>query len=135
MRLAYALLALAVFLIEVAIALWWRDDFVRPYLGDVLAVTLIYLGLRAATRLTPLVVAGVALSLAVAIELGQLIHVLDAVGLGGNRLARIVLGGVFDLRDILCYLVGAILALGVDTAMLKVSSTSDLARTGHHPAR
>lgn len=122
MRLVYALLAGAVFLIEVVIALWWRDGFVRPYLGDVLAVALVYLALRAATRLDPLGAAGVALVVAVTIELGQLIHVLDAVGLGGNRLARVVLGGVFDPRDIACYLVGAVLALGLDLAWLRGSS-------------
>jgi len=122
LRLVYALLAGAVFLIEVVIALWWRDGFVRPYLGDVLAVALVYLALRAATRLDPLGVAGVAVVVAVAIELGQLVHVLDAVGLGHNRLARIVLGGVFDPRDIACYLVGAALALGLDLIWLRGSS-------------
>lgn len=96
----------------------------RPYLGDVLAVALVYLALRATTRLTPWGAAGVALSVSVAIELGQLVHVLDAVGLGANRLARIVLGGVFDFRDIVCYLVGALLALGLDMAVLKGSSAS-----------
>lgn len=122
MRLVYALLAGAIFLIEVVIALFWRDGFVRPYLGDVLAVALVYLTLRAATRLDPLGSAGVALVVAVAIELGQLVHVLDAVGLGGNQLARVVLGGVFDPRDIACYLVGALLALGLDLAVLRGSS-------------
>lgn len=126
MRLAYALLAGAVFLIEVVIALWWRDGFVRPYLGDVLAVALVYLMLRAATRLDPLGAVGVALVVAVVIELAQLVHMLDAVGLGGNRLARVVLGGVFDLRDIVCYLTGALLALGLDTAVLRGSSARDL---------
>ena len=125
MKLGYALLAGALFLIEVAIALWWRDRFVRPYLGDVLAVALVYLGLRATTRLDPLGAAGVALTVAVLIELGQLIHVLDAVGLGGNRLARVVLGGVFDPADIACYLIGAVAALLLDLVRLRRSSTPD----------
>jgi len=125
LKVGYALLAGAIFLIEVIIALWWRDDFVRPYLGDVLAVALVYLALRAMTRLDPLGAAGVALVVAVAIELGQLVHVLDAVGLGGNRLARVVLGGVFDPRDIACYLVGAVAALGLDMTLLRESSARD----------
>jgi hypothetical protein len=123
LRTVYALLAGAVFLIEVAIALWWDDAFVRPYLGDVLAVILVYLALRAATSLDQVSAAGAALAIAVLIELGQLIHILDAVGLGQNRLARVVLGGVFDLRDILCYLVGAFVAVAVDLAWLRRSST------------
>ncbi|PIB90865.1 DUF2809 domain-containing protein [Caulobacter sp. FWC2] len=122
MTAGYALLAGAIFLIEVVIALWWRDGFVRPYLGDVLAVVLVYLALRATTRLDKIGAAGVAFAIAVAIELGQLIHVLDAVGLAGNRLARVVLGGVFDPADLLCYLVGAVVALVLDLAWLKRSS-------------
>lgn len=125
MRRRYALLAGAVFLIEVAIALWWRDGFVRPYLGDVLAVILVYLGLRATTRLDPIGAAGVAFAVAVAIELGQLIHVLDALGLADNRLARVVLGGVFDPADLVCYLVGAVLALALDRPRIRRSSAPD----------
>lgn len=125
MRVVYALLAGAIFLIEVAIALFWRDGFVRPYLGDVLAVALVYLVLRTISRLTPMGAAGVALSVSIAIELGQLLHVLDAVGLGANRLARVVLGGVFDPRDIACYLIGALVAFGMDKAVLKGSSAGD----------
>lgn len=125
MKSRYALLAGAVFLIEVAIASWWRDGFVRPYLGDVLAVILVYLVLRAGTRLDQVGAAGVAFAVAVAIELGQLIHVLDALGLADNRLARVVLGGVFDPADLLCYLVGAILALVLDRAPVRGSSAPD----------
>lgn len=122
LSIGYALLAGAVFLIEVAIALWWRDDFVRPYLGDVLAAMLVYFVLRAATCLDKIAAAGVALAVAVAIELGQLVHVLDTVGLAGNRVARVVLGGVFDPADLMCYLMGAIAALVLDVAWLKRSS-------------
>lgn len=126
MRVRYALLAGAVFLIEVVIALWWHDAFVRPYLGDVLAVIVVYLALRAVTRLDQIGAAGVAFAVAVAIELGQLIHVLDAIGLAGNRLARVVLGGVFDPVDLVCYLVGAIVALVLDRPRLRRSSAVGL---------
>ena len=121
----YALAALAVFLIEVVIALYWRDGFVRPYLGDVLAVVLVYLALRAVTPFTPIQAAGAALAVAVAIEFAQLFHVLEVVGLGGNGLARVVLGGVFDLVDLGCYTVGALAALALDRPWLTRSSAGD----------
>lgn len=122
MRAVYALAALAVFLIEVAIARWVTDGFVRNYLGDVLAVALVYLALRAATPLDRVGSAGVALAVAVIIELGQLVHVLDAVGLGGNQLARVVLGGVFDPRDIAYYGVGALVVVLFDRTLVRGSS-------------
>jgi hypothetical protein len=125
LRRVYALLAGAVFLIEVAIAHWWDDAFVRPYLGDVLAVILVYLALRAATGLDRIGAAGLALVIAVLIELAQLVHLLDAVGLGGSRVARVMLGGVFDPRDIVCYLAGAMVAVALDRPWLRRSSALD----------
>jgi hypothetical protein len=48
----YAITALAIFAIEVLIALFVRDAFIRPYLGDVLAVALVHTALRAVTPLS-----------------------------------------------------------------------------------
>ena len=48
-RPAYAFATLIIFLIEVLIALYVRDAFVRPFGGDILAVILVYTGLRAVT--------------------------------------------------------------------------------------
>ena len=47
-RLIYMLLFLALLATEVLIALFVHDDFVRPYLGDVLVVPVIFFLLRAA---------------------------------------------------------------------------------------
>ena len=112
----YALATLLVFVIEVLIALYMHDALIRPYGGDILAVILVYLGLRA---VTPMGVRGavlLALLIAFVIEFGQLFHVLDHLGLGHNRLLRIVLGGVFDVKDLACYVVGAATAWGFEIA-------------------
>lgn len=110
-RTPYAIAAAIVFAIEVLIAVFVHDGFVRPYLGDVLAVVLVYLALRAATPLPVLPAVIVTLGVATAIEFAQLFHMLDALGLGHNRLARVVLGGVFDVKDLGCYTVGAMAVL------------------------
>lgn len=107
----YALLALALFLIEVVIALFVRDRFVRPYLGDVLAVILVYAGLRAVFRIAVTPAAAIALLVAIAVELGQFFHLLDLLNLQHNRLARIVLGYGFELRDFAAYAAGALIVL------------------------
>ena len=116
MRAGYAVAALAVFVIEVLIALFVRDAFVRPYLGDALAVVLVYLALRSVTGLGVGSVLAIALAVAFAIEAGQAVHLLDGLGLTRSRLARVVLGGVFDVRDLVCYGVGAFAALVVELA-------------------
>jgi Protein of unknown function (DUF2809) len=113
-RFGHLAAALALFAVEVAIALWWRDRFVRPYLGDVLAVAMVHFGLRSVTPLNPASAAACAFGLGVAVELGQAAHVLALVGLRDNTLARVVFGGVFDPSDLVCYGLGGVLALLVD---------------------
>ena len=110
----YAVLALAVFAIEVVIALYVRDRFVRPYLGDVLAVVLVYLGLRAVTRLRVTAAAICALAIAVLVEFGQLFGFVDRIGLGQNRVARIVFGTGFDPHDLLAYAAGALIVVAIE---------------------
>lgn len=107
----YALGALLVFLIEVIIALWVRDAFVRPYLGDVLAVVLVYLGLRAITSLSVLAAALIAFGIGVLVEIGQAINILATLGLADNRTASIILGTSFSFGDIICYASGALIAI------------------------
>jgi uncharacterized protein DUF2809 len=114
-RPGYALAALAIFAIEVMIALFVRDAFIRPYIGDVLAVILVYCALRAVTRLNLAAAIAVTLGIAAAIELAQLFNLLDATGLRSNRIAAIVLGGSFDWLDLAAYAAGAAIAIAVET--------------------
>lgn len=113
-RLVYALLALGILGVEVLIALSVTDRLIRPYVGDALAIALVYLALRAATSLSLAPALAVALGLAVAIELGQRVNVLGLVGLEDNRLARTVFGGVFDLKDFIAYAAGGGVVLLVE---------------------
>ena len=107
-RRRYALLALAAFLIEVATALFVRDRWVRPLVRDALAVGLVYLTLRAATRLRQYPALIAALGVALAVELGQLLGIIDLLGLSASPVARVVLGARFDPLDLLAYCLGAI---------------------------
>lgn len=106
-RRGYAAAALVLFLIEVAIALFVRDAFVRPYLGDTLAVVLVYLALRAATPARVVPAALVALAIAFGVEFGQWFGLVDRLGLGGSQMARIVLGTGFAALDFVAYAAGA----------------------------
>jgi hypothetical protein len=104
----YALAAALVFAVEVLIALFVRDGFVRPYLGDVLAVVLVYLFIRAVTKLNLPAALTITLAFALAIELSQLFGLMDLLRLRGNRLAHFTIGGSFDPKDLLCYLAGGL---------------------------
>jgi hypothetical protein len=111
----YLAIAVALFAIEVLIALFVRDDFVRPYVGDVLAIGLVYATLRALAPLSFPQALALTLAIALVIELAQAFRLLDALGLAGNELARIVLGGVFDWRDLAAYAAGGAIVAALET--------------------
>jgi len=110
----YALAAAVLLAVEIVIALFIRDSFVRPVLGDVLAVMLVYCALLAVIELRRPIAACIAFLVGVVVEIMQLIDALTLLGLQDNPLARIVLGTTFTWEDIVAYVIGAIIALGAD---------------------
>ncbi len=113
-RLPYAIAAVTVFVIEIGIALFVHDALIRPYIGDSLAVILLYLCLRAITPLQVVPAVLMALVIAFIIEFGQMFHLIDILGLSGNRIAGFILGGYFDIKDLAAYVAGAVVALIVE---------------------
>ncbi|MDR2971495.1 MAG: DUF2809 domain-containing protein [Bacteroidales bacterium] len=97
-----------VLIIEIIIGVFVRDNFIRPYVGDVLVTVLIYCFIKSFVanelKLLPLYV----FIFACLVEIGQYFNLVDLLGLGNNKIARIIIGTHFDLMDIVCYLVGCI---------------------------
>lgn len=107
----YALLAILVLCIEIIIALFVKDRIVRPFVGDVLAIILVYLGLKTFISGYKLQLAIIALSIAFFIEGLQAFNFIEIIGLEENKLARVLLGTSFDWRDIGCYVLGAFIII------------------------
>jgi len=105
-RMFYAISALILLGIELCIALFVRDSFVRPYLGDTLVVVLIHCAMRAFFPKNPRLLPLYVFLFACLTELAQLVHLLDLLGLGHIGWLRILAGGTFDWRDIACYAAG-----------------------------
>jgi hypothetical protein len=110
----YALATAVIFLTEIMIGLFVHDAVIRPYIGDSLAVILVYLAVRAVTLLRIFPATALALAIAFAIEFGQMFHLINALGLRGNRIAGFILGGYFDVTDLGCYVAGAAAVLVVE---------------------
>ncbi len=111
-RLIFGGCALAVLCIEVLIALFVRDRFVRPYLGDVLAVVFVYLGLRTLFPEKPKLLSVIAFGIAAAVEFVQLTDLSGIFGEGS--VFSVIVGGTFDVADMLCYFIGGVFCLFCD---------------------
>lgn len=100
---AYGMAALAVLAVEVFIALALHDDFIRPYVGDTLAVVLLYCTALAVLELPRVKVALGALGVALLVELAQAFSLVDRLGLADVAFARVVLGTYCDAHDVVAY--------------------------------
>lgn len=110
-RLGYILAFTILLITEILIALFVRDDFIRPYGGDILVTVLICAAVRivfpTGVRLLPLWV----FLFAAAVEIGQYFNFVTLLGLGNIAFFRILLGSTFSPADLICYAVGCVLFL------------------------
>lgn len=111
-RISYALIFAMLVTAEVLIALFVHDAFIRPYIGDVLVVIVLYAAVRIiipeGCRMLPLYI----FLFASVVECLQYFNIADILGVAHIKFLRILIGAVFDIKDISCYGAGCIL-LGI----------------------
>ncbi len=110
----YFLLTILLFIIEVLIALFVRDRFIRPYGGDFLVVILIYCFLRTFINQSPLRLAIFTLIFSFAVEIAQYFKIVEILGLKGNRFAEIVIGTGYSNHDLVDYTLGVLVCYFFD---------------------
>ncbi|MBA4056559.1 MAG: DUF2809 domain-containing protein [Marivirga sp.] len=111
--------AILIFTIEVLIALFVNDNFVRPYLGDVLVVILIYCFIRSFLSLPVFTLAIGVLVFSFTIEFFQYFNMIEKLGLEKSAIARTVMGTSFEWSDLLAYTAGIAIILLVEKYLLK----------------
>ena len=114
----YLLLTILLFVIELLIALYVHDNFIRPYIGDVLVVILIYCFLRIFWNAKPVTVAISVLLFAFSIEVMQYFKMVDLLGVRENKILAIALGSTFSWEDLLAYLMGFLIIITVEKIFL-----------------
>ena len=118
-RLSYFLIFCSLMAVEVCIALFVHDTFIRPYVGDMLVTLLLCCMARVVmpdrVRLLPLYV----FLFAACVEIGQYFDVVALLGLEDNRLISIALGRTFSWLDLVCYAVGGVAASGLDMTICR----------------
>jgi len=107
----YFFLTIVLFAIEVLIALFVHDRIIRPYIGDVLVVILIYCFVKSFLELPVLAVAIFVLLFSFGIEYLQYLNIIEKLGLQESKIARTIIGTSFAWIDLVCYIVGIIITL------------------------
>lgn len=115
----YFLLTILIFAIEVLIALYVHDTIIRPYIGDVLVVILIYCFIKSFLKFPVLPVAIFVLLFSFTIEFLQYFNIVEKLGLQNSKIARTVIGTSFAWIDLVCYAVGIIIVLIAEKGIIK----------------
>lgn len=106
LRIIYSVAFLLIFATEIFIALYVRDDFIRPYVGDMLVTVLICCFVRVLIPekfgVAPLLV----FIFSSLVEIGQYFDFVKLLGLDNNVFISTLLGRTFSFADIICYGIG-----------------------------
>src|SRR6478735_2938167 len=107
----YFVLAVFIFLIEVLIASYLHDPIIRPYIGDLLVVILLYCLLKSFVNISVMKAAIFVLLFAYVVEFLQYLNLIKYLGLQKSGLANIVLGNYFEWIDMIAYTIGIALVV------------------------
>ena len=102
-NLRYFFIFISIFIVEVLIALYIKDNFIRPYFGDYLVIFLVYYFLLSFINIDKNKIALSVLLFAFTVEIIQYFQVLSHFNLEKNRILRIVAGNTFSFEDLIIY--------------------------------
>jgi len=118
-NISYFLIAILLFATEVIIAMYVHDTIIRPYVGDVLVVILIYAFVKSFID-TPILPTAIGVMLfSFLIETLQYLQFVKMIGLEYSKLANTVIGNYFTWTDILAYIIGIAIVLIVEFSLKK----------------
>ena len=107
-RLIYLIIFIFLVAVEICIACFVHDSFIRPYGGDIIVVWVIYCLIQAILggKNNHSIVALGCMLFAFFVEFLQKINIVDLLGLGHVRFIRVLVGTTFSVSDLLCYAIG-----------------------------
>lgn len=107
----FFLLTVIIFIIEILIAFFVKDTLIRPFIGDVLVVILIYCSLNIFFNFSHFKTAFAVFCFACLIEILQYFDYVKLLGLENNRAISVILGRTFEWLDFIAYFIGFLLIL------------------------
>ena len=118
----YFALALLILVVEILIAIYVHDSFIRPYIGDLLVVIFIYCFLKSFVSLSTSKAALYVLLFSYFVEALQYFRIVQHLGFQRNNLARIIIGTSFDWKDILMYTIGIVTVVIIESVFSSENS-------------
>jgi hypothetical protein len=118
----YFLLTVLLIGIEILIAFFVKDNFIRPFLGDVLVVILIFSAIRIFYSGKRLYLAAFVLLLSFCIEFSQYFRLIEVLQIEEFQWAQLILGSTFDILDLVAYSLGVAIIFFLDDILLKVNT-------------
>lgn len=112
-QLKYFIFFIILFIIEVCIALFIKDNFIRPFFGDYLVIFLVYFFVRTFINSTSLIINIVVLLFAFFIEFLQYINFNDIFQIK-NKIIRIIIGNTFSWEDLVIYSLASLTIYFID---------------------
>lgn len=105
------LVFLSLFTVEVLIARYVTQPFIRYWLGDFLVVILIYYFLKSFIAVKPLSLAFFVWIFACTVECIQATDLIRLLGWEHNKVANLILGNTFSFSDLVAYSLGILTVL------------------------
>jgi hypothetical protein len=107
----YLVISILLLVVEIAIALFVKDQFIRPIFGDYLASILLFYMIATFATFSENKIAILTLIISYTIEVLQYIHILELLHLDKIKILNIVLGNSFSWTDMLAYSLGILTVL------------------------
>ena len=117
-RLIFLAVFVFLFFVEVLIALYVHDDFVRPYVGDMIVTVVVWAFARIVFPDRFKLMSLYVMIFAILVEVGQYFNYVDLLGIT-NPILVTMMGTSFAWADIACYAVGCIVAAVAGYIMLR----------------
>lgn len=107
----YFLWFVVLLILEILIALFIKDKFIRPFFGDFLVVILIYSFIRSFFPYPVITTAFGVLLFSYLVEVSQYFKLVNILGLEDNTWASVIIGTSFSWWDMLFYTLGILFVL------------------------
>lgn len=96
-----------------------NNKLVRGFVGDIVVIILIYSFIKIFIDIRPFKLCIFILLFSYTVEFFQYFGIVDYIGLGESKIARVVIGTVFDFKDLLAYLIGVIVTLLLEEVLFQ----------------